>query len=98
MSTWTTYRYMHTYIDTYIHRYSEFAICYSCIRGSLRLALNYETLLDNNANPKVGSANIPKWALIWEGIYGIKSDKQLLKHHEAIATSIHVVCMHQLQL
>ena len=32
---------LHTYIDTYIHRYSEFAICYSCIRGSLRLAPNY---------------------------------------------------------
>ena len=39
MSTWTTYRYI--YIDTYIHRYSEFAICYCCIRGLLRLAPNY---------------------------------------------------------
>ena len=36
---------LHTYIDTYIHRYSEFAICYSCIRGSLRLAPNYLSLL-----------------------------------------------------
>ena len=33
--------YIDTYIDTYIHWYSEFAICYSCIRGSLRLAPNY---------------------------------------------------------
>ena len=41
MSTWTTYCYIHTYMDTYIHRYSEFTICYSCIQGSLRLALNY---------------------------------------------------------
>ena len=33
-------KYIHTYIHRYIHRYSEFAICYSCIRGSLRLAPN----------------------------------------------------------
>ena len=31
-------------LHTYIHRYSEFAICYSCIRGSLRLAPNYYIL------------------------------------------------------
>ena len=36
-----TYMYIDTYIHTYIHRYSEFAICYSCIRGSLRLVPNY---------------------------------------------------------
>ena len=40
ISTWTTYSYIHTYIHTYIHRYGEFAKCYSCIRGSLRLAPN----------------------------------------------------------
>ena len=37
--------YIHTYIHTYniIHTYSEFAKCYSCIRGSLRLATNKVT-------------------------------------------------------
>ena len=38
MSTWTTYRYV-----TYIHRYSEFAICYSCIWGLFRLAPNNQS-------------------------------------------------------
>ena len=28
-------------LDTYIHRYSEFTICYSCIWDKLRLAPNY---------------------------------------------------------
>ena len=36
--------YIDTYIDTYIHRYSKFPICYSYIRGSLRLAPNYFNL------------------------------------------------------
>ena len=31
---------LYTYIHIYIHRYSEFAMCYSCIRSSLRLAPN----------------------------------------------------------
>ena len=38
MSTWTTYRNIHTHIHTYIHRYSKFAICFSWTQGLLRLA------------------------------------------------------------
>ena len=43
--SWDGYEHMddvslHTYIHAYIHRYCEFTICYSCIRGSLRLTLN----------------------------------------------------------
>ena len=31
---------LYAYIETYIHRYSEFTIYYSCIQGSLRLTPN----------------------------------------------------------
>ena len=47
---------LHTYIDTYIHRYSEFAICYSCIRGSLRLAPNYYSNFTGNIAERHGGA------------------------------------------
>ena len=46
MNTWITYEiifytHTHTYTHTYIARYSKFAVCFSCIQGSLRLIPNY---------------------------------------------------------